>query len=133
MVRWLAPIVSLTADEFWRYFPGARCVSVLLESWYPLPAVYADLEEADANLVFWDRVFAVREIVGKELERLRVAGGIGSGLDAEGDLYCGRELHDLLLRLDDDLRFVLITSYARMLATCVVPDEAAHFTLSSGV
>src|SRR3569623_673847 len=132
MVRWLAPILSFTADLLRRNIPGARSESVMLETWYPLAAVNADIEEADANLVFWDSVIAVREIVGKELERLRVAGGIGSGLDAEVDLYCGRELHDQLLRLDDELRFVLITSYARMHATTVVPDEAAHFTLSSG-
>src|SRR3569623_185189 len=133
MVRWLAPILSFTAAEIWRYVPGARSESVLLETRYPLRAVGADTAEADASLAFWERVTAVREIVGKELERLRAAGGIGSGLDAEVDLYCGRELHDQLLRLDDELRFVLITSYARVHATTVVPDEAAHFTLASGV
>src|SRR3569623_2581271 len=81
MVRWLAPILSFTADEIWRYIPGARSESVMLESWYPLPAEYADIEEADANLVIWDSEIAVREIVGKELERLRVAVGIGSDLN----------------------------------------------------
>src|SRR3569623_1525366 len=132
MVRWLAPILSFTADEIWRYVPGARSESVLLETWSPLPAEGADIEEADANLEYWDSVIAVREIVGKELERLRVAGGLGSALAAEVELYCGGELHDQLLRLEDELRFVLISSYARMHATTVVPDEAAHFTLSSG-
>ena len=132
MVRWLAPILSFTADEIWRYLPGARGESVLLETWHPLPAMYADTEGADAGVDFWGDVIAVREAVGKELERLRVAGGIGSGLDAEVDLYCGRELHDRLLRLDDELRFVLITSSARVHATAAVPDEAVHFTLPSG-
>lgn len=132
MVRWLAPILSFTADELWRYLPGARGASVLLETWYDMPAMYADAAAADASLNEWERIIAVREIVGKELERLRVAGGIGSGLDAEVDLYCGRELLDQLARLGDELRFVLITSEARVHDTHAPPAEAAHFSLASG-
>lgn len=75
---------------------------------------------------------AVREVVAKELERLRVAGGIGSSLDAEVDLYCGRELHDRLLRLEDELRFVLLTSYARVQPVTTPPDHAVHVELASG-
>jgi isoleucyl-tRNA synthetase len=132
MARWLAPILSFTAEEIWKYIPGKRGDSVFLETWYALPAAYGADGEADANLAFWQQVIAVREIVGKELESLRVAGGIGAGLDAEVELYCGRELRDQLLRLGDELRFVFITSEARVHGTTVVPDEAAHFTLPSG-
>ncbi len=132
MVRWLAPILSFTAEEIWRHIPGQRGDSVFLETWYQIPAVYADVPEADASLAFWEQVIAVREIVGKELERLRVAGGIGAGLDAEVALFCGREIHDQLARLGDELRFVLITSAARVHDTTVVPEEAVHFTLPSG-
>jgi len=132
MVRWLAPILSFTTEEIWRYIPGERAESVFLETWYALPAVYDNAETADAQLVLWRQVTAVREIVGKELEALRIAGGIGAGLEAEVELYCGRELHDQLQRFDDELRFVFITSEARVHGTTVVPDEAAHFTLPSG-
>ena len=34
MVRWLAPIVSFTAEEIWQYVPGVRGESVLFETWY---------------------------------------------------------------------------------------------------
>jgi isoleucyl-tRNA synthetase len=132
MVRWLAPILSFTAEEIWKYIPGRRGDSVFLETWYGFPAMYAAADEADASLAFWEQVIAVREFVGKELENLRVAGGIGSGLDAEVELYCGRELHDQLQRLGAELRFVLITSEARVHGTTVVPDEAVHCTLPSG-
>jgi isoleucyl-tRNA synthetase len=132
MVRWLAPILSFTAEEIWKYIPGRHGDSVFLETWYGFPVLYAVADEADASLAFWEQVIAVREFVGKELENLRVAGGIGSGLDAEVELYCGRELHDQLLRLGHELRFVLITSEARVHGTTVVPDEAVHFTLPSG-
>jgi len=132
MVRWLAPILSFTAEEIWKYIPGRRGDSVFLETWYDFPAMYAADSEANVDLAFWEQVIAVREFVGKELENLRVAGGIGSGLDAEVELYCGRELHDQLQRLGAELRFVLITSEARVHGTTVLPDEAVHCTLPSG-
>ncbi|NOX91899.1 MAG: isoleucine--tRNA ligase [Gammaproteobacteria bacterium] len=111
MVRWMAPILSFTAEELWAFIPGERGESVFLEQWYTLPKNSGDAEE---NLDFWFDVQEVREAVGKELETLRVAGDIGSSLAAEVDLYCGGDIYDRLISLDDELRFVLITSYARV-------------------
>ncbi len=37
MVRWLAPILSYTADEIWSFLPGKRSESVFLETWHALP------------------------------------------------------------------------------------------------
>jgi isoleucyl-tRNA synthetase len=59
-------------------------------------------------------VLAVRDAVKKEIEKVRVSGDIGSSLDAEIDLYCDAGWLDKLSRLEDELRFVLITSYARI-------------------
>ncbi len=128
MSRWLAPILSFTSDEIWAHIPGERSESVFLERWYELPEV----EEGAFSPEFWDLVLETRQVVQKELERLRVAGGIGGSLDAEVDLYCGSELKAVLERLGEELRFVLITSDARVHGTTVVPDDAIHFTLPSG-
>ncbi len=112
LVRWLAPILSFTAEEVWSYMPGARDASVFLETWY---ADWPALEVDDGiTPESWDRVLTVREAVKQELEKLRVAGGIGSSLDAEVDLYCEPDLATALGKLRDELRFVLITSYARV-------------------
>ncbi len=112
MVRWLAPVLSFTAEEIWRHIPGERGESVFLEAGYPeLDALPA---EGAMDAAYWDRVIAAREAVGRELEKLRVAGGIGSSLDAEVDLYCEGRLHDDLAALGEELRFVLITSEARV-------------------
>ncbi len=127
MTRWLAPILSFTAEEIWGNIPGARGESVFLDTWYVLPTVTDDVLGAP----FWEQVLQVREVVKKELEKLRVAGGIGGSLDAEVELYCGSELKSQLAQLGDELRFVLITSAARVHGTTVVPDEAVHYTLES--
>ena len=51
-------------------------------------------------------------------------GRIGSSLDAEVDLYCDANLQNRLGRLKDELRFVLITSYARVHPEAEAPTEA---------
>ncbi|MFN2309892.1 MAG: class I tRNA ligase family protein, partial [Gammaproteobacteria bacterium] len=134
LARWLAPILSFTADELWRHIPGERAPSVFLETWFVLPEMFLAEEPASQRygMDFWQQVMAVREVVAKELEHLRVAGGIGSSLDAEVDLYCGSELHEQLRRLDDELRFALLTSYARVHPVTTPPNNAVHFTLASG-
>jgi isoleucyl-tRNA synthetase len=110
LVRWLAPVLSFTAEEIWRYMPGKRGESVFLENWHVLPA----LPDGAVDSVFWGEVISVRQAVARELEKLRVAGSIGSGLDAEVDIYCDAPWQQRLQRLGDELRFVFITSYARV-------------------
>jgi len=119
LVRWFAPILSFTAEDIWRYMPGKRGESVLLEAnWYDGLFPYT----VDTNK--WEKIFAVREVVNKELEKLRVSETIGSSLDAEVDLYCDDVLYTQLTMLGDELRFVFITSYARVLPIDTKPAEA---------
>jgi isoleucyl-tRNA synthetase len=139
LVRWLAPILSFTAEEIWGYMPAARSESVLLERWYDLTRLAREMREDAAlgrDLAYWDKVLRVREAVKKELEKLRIAGGIGSGLDAEVDLYCSDELLKELRKLGDEdgdggeLRFVFITSYARLHLIAERPGEAVDSDVS---
>ncbi len=124
MVRWLAPILSFTAEEIWRHMPGSqRGASIFLETWYENLAPLDESSHFDA--AYWERLIALREAVGKELERLRVTGEIGSSLDAEVDLYCDDPLLTDLNRLEDELRFFLITSYARFHPLSVQPEQGA--------
>ena len=126
LVRWLAPILSFTAEELWKHIPGSREDSVQLSSWYELPSAYYSEGEILKQMGrdFWERIILVREAVSKELETLRADGKIGSSLGAEVDLYADEETMQLLKAIDDELRFVLITSYARVHAIENRPDDA---------
>jgi len=84
------------------------------------------------NLSFWQQVLEVRDAVSKELEQLRVAGGIGSSLAAEVNLYCGAEIYQRLMSLEDELRFVLITSSAKVYRDTEKTDDAIHVKLENG-
>ncbi len=111
LARWMAPILSFTGEEVWTQLAGDD--SVFLHTWHTLP------EQADtADLLDrWTRIRTVRAEVQKDLETVRAAGGIGSSLQAEITLHASPATHALLAPLGDDLRFVLITSQARLLAS----------------
>jgi isoleucyl-tRNA synthetase len=123
--RWLTPILSFTADEIWQYIPGARGKSVLLETWYN------GLFPLDENSVVaaptWDKIWVIREAVSKELEKLRAVEVIGAGLEAEVHLYCDHHTVELLSVLQNELRFVLITSYSHLHLAEQRPEDAVNY------
>src|SRR6185436_17350704 len=106
LLRLMAPVLSFTADEAWAILTRTPGDSVLLRTWYEFPDCGTEL------LGRWDRVRAIRAEVQKELEAVRVAGKIGSSLQAEVMIHADGERYELLNSLADDLRFVLITSQA---------------------
>jgi isoleucyl-tRNA synthetase len=119
MVRWLAPVLSFTAEEIWRLMPGERQRSVFFATWAELP----ELPAASGGLD-WPLILRSRAAVLRELERLRVAEQIGAPLDAEVDLYAGPKVRSALEALGNELRFVLITSDARVHAAGERPADA---------
>ncbi|HTT03287.1 MAG TPA: isoleucine--tRNA ligase [Steroidobacteraceae bacterium] len=121
MVRWLAPILSFTAEEIWRYLPGERAESVFLASWHEPP-------EAAAGDIDWDALFALRRDVMRELEKLRESGAIGAPLDAEVDVYCVPAEFARRNVLGDELRFLFITSAARLHRVSEPPPGAIAAT-----
>jgi isoleucyl-tRNA synthetase len=113
VVRWIAPIISFTAHEIWQELPGERPESVFLADWYQGLAPLTG-ESGVLSREYWDQVMAVKTAVNKEIEEARNRKEVGSGLSAEVDLYVAPALKQHLAVLGDELRFVLITSAARL-------------------
>ena len=112
MTRWIAPILSFTADEVWENMPGERAqLGVFIAEWYDGLFAYSNPEVDSA---VWDSLEQVRAEVTRELEALRQAGKIGSSLDAEVEILADQALLDQLQVISDELRFVMITSAASM-------------------
>jgi isoleucyl-tRNA synthetase len=107
VVRWLAPILSFTAEEIWRHLPGERPASVFLTTWHELP-------EVPATAINWPALIALRSKVMHKLEALRDSGAIGSSLDAGVDVYASPKAYAAISALGDELRFLFITSAARL-------------------
>jgi isoleucyl-tRNA synthetase len=130
LVRCMAPILSFTAEEIWQHLPKKTTESIFLSTWYeqlplafeqdPLANTYSMLEEKTPTLNclgYWQVLMRVREAINKEIENLRNQGQLGSALEAEVTLYFSADswLLPLLSALGDELRFVLITSQAKLL------------------
>jgi len=125
MVRWLAPLLSFTAEEIWEFLPGERSESVFLETWHAVPEVSAaDIE--------WPALLQLRTDVTRELEKLRDAGIIGAPLDAEVDLYCAPDEYARFDALGDELRFFFITSHARVHRIEGAPPAEAVLASNTG-
>ncbi|MGP9810645.1 isoleucine--tRNA ligase [Rhodopseudomonas sp. NSM] len=105
ILKWLAPVLSFTADEAWgMYRPGAE-PSVHL-TLFPLDlGAYRDDELAKK----WETIRSVRRVVTGALELERAAKRIGSSLEASPVIYLAdRPL--LATVFDADLAEICITS-----------------------
>ncbi|MBR0574129.1 MULTISPECIES: isoleucine--tRNA ligase [Pasteurellaceae] len=109
LVRWIAPILSFTADEIWNCLPEMdRAEFVFTEEFY---TGLFGLDEADQlDNAYWQQLLAVRTEVNRVLEQARNDKVIGGALEAKVTLYVNKELQESLEKLRNELRFVLITS-----------------------
>jgi isoleucyl-tRNA synthetase len=111
LARLLAPILSFTADEIWRYLPGRRTESVHL-ALFPDEASLKRLVDAEL-LLRWGRLSSLRERVLAEIEPLRKAKQIGSSLQARV----------VLSATDKELAF--LESYAPQLPMLFIVSEVS--------
>lgn len=115
MVRWMAPITSFTAQEIWEVLPQAdqnTDAFVFTGTWYDAwPAVSAKAGYDDA---FWADVLQVKDAVNGALEQARKEDVLGGSLEADVVIFVDDVLADQLAKLSDELRFVLITSTAKV-------------------
>ncbi|WLQ14051.1 isoleucine--tRNA ligase [Hahella aquimaris] len=110
LVRWIAPILSFTAEEIWSYIPGQRSESIFLETFYE--GLQPLVEGSEMGREYWSRLLRVRTSVNKALEEARNAGKVKGSLTTEVSLFATPEMQRDLSALGEELRFVFITSGA---------------------
>ncbi|MBU2863880.1 isoleucine--tRNA ligase [Reinekea forsetii] len=128
MVRWIAPILSFTAEELWPFIPGQDKATVFTETLYTGLSAFKVDEALDAG--YWQQVQQAKIGVNKVLEEARKEGVIGGSLTAEVTLFCEPELLAALSKLGDELRFVTLTSGAQLAPLDSVTDTALETELA---
>ncbi len=123
----MAPILSFTVEEAWAVFADKKTFAdsgetIFTQAFYTLPVV----NDAAALLQKFTALREIRANVQKQLEDLRVSGAIGSSLQAEVEIHVSGDNYALLNSLGEDLKFVLITSAAKVVE---VPSTAAETVL----
>ncbi|MGB0892784.1 MAG: isoleucine--tRNA ligase [Parashewanella sp.] len=129
LVRWIAPILSFTADEVWQLLPGEREKYVFTQHWYD--GLQSVVTENDLSDDYWQQLLSVRTEVNKVLEQARRDKRIGGALEAEVTLFVDDALAATLSKVSDELRFVLLTSKVTVTAMGDAPAGATVTELDS--
>ena len=131
LLRVMAPILSFTAEEAWAVFAGQQAYAdsdetIFTQTLWSFP----ELPDAEALLAKYAALREVRASVTKQLEEVRASGAIGSSLQAELAIKAAGDKYALLSSLDDDLKFVFITSQASVEKVDDAANEAVTVTPS---
>ncbi|HRQ46621.1 MAG TPA: isoleucine--tRNA ligase [Rhodocyclaceae bacterium] len=127
ITRLMAPILSFTAEEIWQVTQSDPDDSVMLHTWHELPVVAGEEDLCKR----WSLIRESRAAVQKVLEDLRSAGSIGSSLQAEITIRASEDRFTALASLDQDLRFVMITSRAELVRVGGESEEGIDAAPSS--
>ena len=127
LIRWIAPILSFTAEEAWEQLPSHSNESIFIQTWYDLSDFSETGEIIDKD---WQEILQTKEKISKELEELRNNKEIGSSLDADVNIWNAPEY--LKKISNDELRFVFITSYADIFDNETPPSSAKKLTSANG-
>ncbi len=132
LLRVMAPMLSFTAEEAWAVFASPQAYAASDETIFT--QTFWTLPEVPGSAALLDKFTALRAVrtdVTKQLEELRVSGAIGSSLQAELTIKAAADKYQLLASLDDDLKFVFITSQAEVVQVASETDEAITVTASA--
>ncbi|TAH41665.1 MAG: isoleucine--tRNA ligase [Betaproteobacteria bacterium] len=119
LLKLMAPILSFTAEEAWAVLHPGKDDSIMLHTFHALPA-----QEGEAGLIArWETIRSVRAEGLKVIEQLRTEGKVGSSLQAELALHLTSDKYTAMASLDEDLRFVTMTSAASLAEVSAADDE----------
>ncbi|WP_027865238.1 isoleucine--tRNA ligase [Massilia alkalitolerans] len=131
LLRVMAPILSFTAEEAWAVFAGQQAYAQSDETIFTQTLwTFPDVADGEALLAKYAALREVRADVTKQLEEVRASGAIGSSLQAELAIKAAGEKFQLLASLEDDLKFVFITSQASVEQVADAANEAVTVTPS---
>nr|MDU2066319.1 class I tRNA ligase family protein [Sporomusaceae bacterium] len=108
LLTMLAPVLSFTAEEVWRYVPKTEDMpeSIQMTTWPTAKPEYIDNALAEK----WDAILALRSEITKGLEAARRAKTIGHSLDAAITIYAKGDAYKVLESCGADLAGILIVS-----------------------
>ncbi|XBC39362.1 MAG: isoleucine--tRNA ligase [Buchnera aphidicola (Nurudea shiraii)] len=127
LVRWIAPILSFTADELWSYLPGKKNKFIFTEEWFD-KLFHLD-EKNTMNNKFWNELIIIKSEVNKILENARKHKKLGNSLEALITLYVDNDTKKQLKLLKNELKFLFLTSQIRIKSYSSAPNYAINSKL----
>ena len=106
LLKLMAPVLSFTAEEAWRYVPGNAGESIHLQLFPEVNPAYRDAALNDR----WQNVLGLRSDVARALEAARQAKVIGHPLDARVIIGLPPDLQETFASSEELFRSVFIVS-----------------------
>ena len=106
LLKWFAPILSFTTEEIFQIINQGKNSSIHLETFPEIPLKWKN----EKLFQKWDKLKIIRNVVNAAIEIKRSSKEIGSSLEANVEIYLGKEY--LKLVKDIDLSEYFITSKA---------------------
>ena len=106
LLKWFAPILSFTTEEIFQIINQEKNSSIHLEAFPEIPLKW----ENEKLFQKWDKLKIIRNVANAAIEIKRSSKEIGSSLEADVEIYLGKEY--LKLVKDIDLSEYFITSKA---------------------
>ena len=120
LTKMMAPILSFTAEEMWRFIPEAPTESVFLSRFPEVESEFVDKELEKK----WETLLHVRDEVNKALEIKRQEKFIGNSLEAQVKLYVNESDHKIFADYKIFLPTLFIVSGAEVLKNAEPPEES---------
>jgi isoleucyl-tRNA synthetase len=120
ITKLMAPVLSFTAEEVWKYIENTREESVFMSGFPVADDAFLDNELENR----WENLIKVRNIVNKALELKRQNKFIGNALEARVVIYSPNDaIYTLLSRYDTFLNSLFIVSQAELVNAEVPENE----------
>ncbi len=128
LTRWITPVLSFTSDEIWQHLREQSDGNRASRSSTPFTQTYIDTlfalgDDSPISLSDWATLAEVRDAVSKSLEKMRAAGEIGAALEASVTVFASADIQQALEKTGDELRFVFITSDAKVADLSAKPAD----------
>ncbi|XBC38313.1 MAG: isoleucine--tRNA ligase [Buchnera aphidicola (Floraphis meitanensis)] len=122
LIKWITPILSFTADELWNYIPGKKNEFVFTEEWFN--QLFYLNDDNIMNNQYWNELLIIRNEVNKILDDIRKNQKLGNSLESSITLYVNNNIRKKLELLQDELKFLFLTSEIQIKNYSSAPNYA---------
>ncbi len=107
--KWIAPILSFTADEIWNYIPRKnKKKNIFQETWFNL-SPYIEKTKIISSKI-WKKLILIKQDINLKIEKLRLNKIINSSLETNIYIYTKKNFYKKIKFLKNELKFFFLTS-----------------------
>ncbi len=108
LVKWIAPILSFTAEEIWKYLPRKKNFSIYEETWFK--KLFYIHKNNNINIKIWNKLIIIKKKLNKKIENLKYKKIINSTLETKINLYLEKNFFKKIQKIKSELKFFFLTS-----------------------